>query len=275
MHISVHAASGRHAREPHAMHLHTRPHTHMYYCMCACDHATHLTVHTHVSCTHVCAHVCTLACSTRAHVLTPARACTRTCRGAPPPPQAAGWVRPNPVRSSPPGRFARLFSPRAPGYEPMCRCRPWPPGPGTCGSPGRKPLAPSSCRSPHPSKCVIGDPSPGASPTAQAGSEAPGRPPACPSVGPHRPLVPFDCGLSRTGHVFVPLPGARLAHGSQSELSEVRQRDRGTKGEVCTPPSRAPVQPPAGGGWKGPAEHRAAPSRPGRPWPLACGGRSC
>lgn len=157
----------------------------------------------------------------------------------------------------------------------MCRCRPWPPGPGTCGSPGRKPLAPSSCRSPHPSKCVIGDPSPGASPTAQAGSEAPGRPPACLSVGPHQALVPFDCGLSRTGHVFVPLPGARLAHGSQSELSEVRQRDRGTKGEVCTPPSRAPVQPPAGGGWEGPAEHRAAPSRPGRPWPLACGGRSC
>lgn len=66
MHISVHAASGRHAREPHAMHLHTRPHTHMYYCMCACDHATHLTVHTHVSCTHMCTH--TYAHSHVAHV---------------------------------------------------------------------------------------------------------------------------------------------------------------------------------------------------------------
>lgn len=147
----------------------------------------------------------------------------------------------------------------------MCRCRPWPPGPGTCGSPGRKPLAPSSCRSPHPSKCVIGDPSPGASPTAQAGSEAPGRPPACPSVGPHRPLVPFNCGLSRTGHVFVPLPGARLAHGSQSELSEVRQRDRGTKGEVCTPPF-ACSRPASCWGWVGGAGRaQSSPIPPGAP----------
>lgn len=45
---------------------HASTHTHMYYCMCACDHATHLTVHTHVSCTHVCAR--TYAHSHVAHV---------------------------------------------------------------------------------------------------------------------------------------------------------------------------------------------------------------
>lgn len=56
MHISVHAASGRHAREPHAMHLHTRPHTHT--CTIACVRAImqHTSLRTRMYHAHTCAH---------------------------------------------------------------------------------------------------------------------------------------------------------------------------------------------------------------------------
>ncbi|XP_039693979.1 uncharacterized protein LOC120582742 [Pteropus medius] len=208
-HICVHAASGRHAHEPHAMHLHTclRAHT-CTMCMCACNHAIHLAAHACTMHTLMHIHVCTLICSTHAHVLTPTRASIHTCTGAHSPSQAAGseclrhpvagissqvsgCVLPNPVCSSPPGSFGWLSSPLAPGCEPMCHCLPRPPGLGTCCSPGRQPFAPSSCGSPPLPTVSQEIPPQGASPISQAGSEAPCRPPACPSGGPSSATSPL------------------------------------------------------------------------------------
>lgn len=171
VHICVHAASGRHAHEPHAMHLHTCVfvHTHV---LCTRVHAImqYNSLHMHVSCTHLCPHLCPHLCAhsyvAHMHACSPPHVHAHTHAQVPPSPsqaagsecvchpvagtssQVSGWVLPNPVCSSPPGWFGWLFSPLAPGCEPMCRCLPWPPGLGTCCSPGRQPFALSSCGSP-------------------------------------------------------------------------------------------------------------------------------